>query len=263
MSRVYALANQKGGVGKTTTAINLGAYLAAWGKRVLLVDIDPQANSTSGLGVNKYIVFPSIYEGLIARAPLQEIIVLTKRVRLDLVPSSPSLAGAEAEMMELPSRQGLLKNALASIDNRYDLVLIDTPPSLGFLTVNALVAAEGVIIPVQCEYLALEGLTELMRGISLVRRELNPQLRLSGMLMTMYDSRTNLSSEVVEEVRRHFPLQVFRTVIPRNVRLSEAPSHGESILSYAPKSSGAMAYQTFTQELLLRIETDSHHLEWR
>lgn len=263
MSRVYALANQKGGVGKTTTAINLGAYLAAWGKRALLVDMDPQANSTSGLGIDKYTVFPSIYEGLIAKAPLQEVIVLTRRVRLDLVPSSPSLAGAAVEMMELAPSQGLLKQALASIDNRYDLVLIDTPPSLGLLTVNALVAAEGVIIPVQCEYLALEGLTELMRAIDLVRRELNPQLRILGMLLTMYDSRTNLSAEVVEEMRKHFPQQIFQTLIPRNVRLSEAPSHGESILSYAPKSSGAIAYQAFTQELLLRIDEDSHHLEWR
>jgi len=254
MSRIYALANQKGGVGKTTTAINLAAYLAAWGKRVLLVDIDPQANSTSGLGVNKYTVFPSIYEGLIARAPLKEIVMLTRRVRLDLVPSSPSLAGAEVEMMELTSRQSLLKHALTSIDNRYDLVLIDTPPSLGLLTVNALVAAEGVIIPVQCEYLALEGLTELMRAINLVGRELNRQLRILGMLLTMYDSRANISSEVVEEVRKHFPRQIFGTIIPRNVRLSEAPSHGQSILSYAPKSSGALAYQAFTQELLLRID---------
>ncbi|MFB0545707.1 MAG: ParA family protein [Anaerolineae bacterium] len=253
MTKVYTLANQKGGVGKTTTAINVGAYLAAAGRRVLLVDIDPQANATSSLGIDKNSLPLSIYSVLINNVPITEIITLTKRLRLDLVPSSPDLAGAEVEMISLSGHQHLLKRAMASILHRYDYVLIDCPPSLGLLTVNALTAAtEGVIIPVQCEYLALEGLTQLLYTINLVRENLNPRLRITGMVLTMYDVRTKLSQQVVDEVRKHFLGLVFTTIIPRNVRLSEAPSYGESIISYAPQSRGGLAYQALTQELLDR-----------
>lgn len=252
MARVYALANQKGGVGKTTTAVNLGAYLAASYKRTLLVDVDPQANATSSLGVDKNQVSPSIYHTLIQDKPLQEIIVLTDQLHLDLVPSSPSLAGAEVEMVALLGREYLLQQALAPVLDRYDYVLIDCPPSLGLLTVNALTAAEGVIVPIQCEYLPLEGVTLLLRTIDLVRRRLNSRLTIAGILMTMHDARTNLSRQVIEEVRRHFTDQVFATVIPRSVRLSEAPSYGQTILSYAPLSPGALAYRSLAAEVLSR-----------
>jgi chromosome partitioning protein len=250
-TKVYALANQKGGVGKTTTAVNLGAYVAASGERVLLVDVDPQANATSSLGIDKNRLPLSIYDVLINDAPLNEIITLTNRLHLDLAPSSPSLAGAQVEIVRLPSREYLLRESLTSVLDRYDYVLVDSPPSLGLLTVNALTAAaDGVIIPIQCEYLALEGLTQLIHTINLVRENLNPRLTVAGILMTMYDARTKLSQQVVDEVRKHFGSKVFSTVIPRSVRLSEAPSYGETILSYAPKSAGALAYQALAEEFL-------------
>jgi chromosome partitioning protein len=252
MARIYAFANQKGGVGKTTTAVNLGAYLAASGKRALVVDMDPQANATSSLGVDKNAVNPSVYHILIQEAPLDRIILLTKRLHLDLAPSSPALAGAEVEMVSLLGREYLLQRALAPLRERYDYILVDCPPSLGLLTINALTAADGVIIPIQCEYLPLEGLSLLLRTINLVRERLNPRLTVTGMVMTMYDARTNLSRQVVEEVRSHFPQEVFEAVIPRSVRLSEAPSYGETILSYAPDSAGALAYQALTMEVLRR-----------
>ncbi len=252
MPIIYTLANQKGGVGKTTTAVNVGAYLAEWGQRVLVVDIDPQANATSSLGIDKRAVPLSIYDLLVREVPLARIVQLTGRVRLDLAPASPSLAGATVEMISLPRREYRLRQMLVGLDQRYDYVLIDCPPSLGILTVNGLAAAtDGVIIPVQCEYLALEGLSQLMRAIELVRRALNPGLRLRGLVMTMYDARTTLSRQVVEEVRRHFPERVFRTIIPRSVRLSEAPSYGEPIISYAPRSAGALAYAALARELLV------------
>ncbi len=251
MTRVYALANQKGGVGKTTTAVNLGVYLAAAGRRVLLIDIDPQANATSSLGLDKNSLPLSIYDVLINEVPLSRIIVTLPRFHLDLAPSSPPLAGAEVEMSHLAHSQHFLSQALAPVVERYHYVLIDTPPSLGLLTVNALTAAfKGVIIPVQCEYLALEGLTQLVHTLNLVREGLNPRLRILGLLLTMYDVRTKLSQQVVDEVRKHFPGRVFRTIIPRNVRLSEAPSYGEPILTYAPTSAGGLAYQALAQELL-------------
>jgi len=252
MAIIYAIANQKGGVGKTTTAVNLGAYLAHWGQRVLLVDIDPQANATSSLGLDKQGLPHSIYDLLVREAPVAQIVQVTKQERLDVAPSSPSLAGATVEMVNLPKREYRLNQALTNIGEKYDYVLIDCPPSLGLLTVNGLTAAtSGVIIPVQCEYLALEGLSQLVRAIELVRRALNAKLKTRGLVMTMFDSRTTLSRQVIDEVQRHFPGRVFGTIIPRNVRLSEAPSYGEPIITYAPNSSGAMAYEALARELML------------
>ncbi len=266
MPIIYALANQKGGVGKTTTAVNVGACLAECGQRVLVVDIDPQANATSSLGIDKRTVPLSTYDLLVREIPLARIVQLTGRVRLDMVPASPSLAGATVELISLPRREYRLQQMLVGLSKgeghvlsagegpgeRYDYVLIDCPPSLGILTVNGLTAAtDGVIIPVQCEYLALEGLSQLMRTIELVRRAINPRLRLRGLVMTMYDGRTTLARQVIDEVRRHFPRRIFNTIIPRSVRLSEAPSYGEPIISYAPRSAGALAYAALTQELLV------------
>ncbi len=253
MSRVYAIANQKGGVGKTTTAVNLGAYLAASGQRVLLVDIDPQANATSSLGVDRRSVTRSTYDVLLNGAPADDVVLVTKQVRLDLMPSIPSLAGAEVELVGVGGREYRLGHALGSILDRYDHVFIDCPPSLGLLTINALTAVRhGVLIPVQCEYLALEGLGHLLKTIYMVRDNLNPHLSIAGVVLTMYDARTNLSKQVVDEVRRFFPAYVFQTVVPRTVRLSEAPSYGETILSYSPGSLGAIAYQALAREFLER-----------
>ncbi|MBC8265028.1 MAG: ParA family protein [Anaerolineales bacterium] len=252
MSKVYALTNQKGGVGKTTTTVNLGAYLALSGMRVLLIDIDPQSNTTSSLGFDKNDLSLSIYDAIINKTPVTEIILLTDHFCLELIPSSPALAGAEVEMVGLLAREHLLRKAIAPVVERYDYVLIDCPPSLGLLTINALTAAtDGIIIPVQCEYLALEGLTMLTKTINLVRENLNLRLKIRGLLMTMYDTRTNLSREVVEEVRTHFAGKVFDTIIPRNIRLSEAPSHGETILSYAPQSVGGLTYRDLAHELIM------------
>ena len=251
MARVYALTNQKGGVGKTTTAINLGAYLAASGRKALVLDVDPQANATSSLGIDKNALTRSIYDVLIGGMPIEQVVTLTKRLGLDLVPSSPVLAGAEVELVAMRGRETRLREVLEPLRERYDFILIDSPPSLGLLTVNALTAAlNGVIVPVQCEYLALEGLTDLLNTVRLVRENLNPDLVVRGMLMTMYDGRTNLAQQVVEEVKSHFGRQVFGTIIPRNVRLGEAPSFGQPIMSYAPSSSGARAYQSLTVEIL-------------
>jgi chromosome partitioning protein len=251
MPITYALANQKGGVGKTTTAVNVGACLAEQGQRVLIVDVDPQANATSSLGFDKREVSPSVYDLLVDDASPAQIILPTCQEDLDLIPSSPDLAGATVEMVELPQRERRLRVAMSHLETVYDYVLIDCPPSLGVLTINALVATNAVIIPVQCEYLALEGLSQLARAIELVRRALNPGLRLRGLVMTMYDARTTLSRQVVEDVRNHFPGRVFDTIIPRNVRLSEAPSYGQPISVYAPSSTGGLAYAALAQELLV------------
>lgn len=252
MSVTIALANQKGGVGKTTTAINLGAYLADRGRQVLLVDLDPQANATAGLGL-RAPPGRSCYEVLLGELPAQAAICETVQPRLWLLPASPDLAGAEIELVAAMAREFRLKRALAELALGYDFVLIDCPPSLGLLTLNALTAADEVIVPVQCEYLALEGLGQLMHTLELVRRNLNANLHLRGLALTMFDSRTNLSAEVAEEVRRHFT-NTFRTVIPRSVRLSEAPSHGLPIIAYDPNSRGARAYRDLAEEVLAQEE---------
>jgi chromosome partitioning protein len=251
MTRIYALANQKGGVGKTTTAVNLGAYLSSCGLKVLLVDVDPQSNATSSLGLDKRQIVWSTYQALGEQCSLAETVTATEWDKLYLAPASPNLAGAEIEMVAADGREYLLRQAILSLADHYDYVLIDCPPSLGLLTVNALTAARhGVIVPIQCEYLALEGLTELLNTIRLVRERLNARLAIRGILMTMYDPRTNLSQQVVDEVKRHFDHYLFKTVIPRNVRLGEAPSFGQPIMAYAPKSAGARAYQSLTLEIL-------------
>ncbi len=250
MARIYTLVNQKGGVGKTTTAINLGAYLARFGQRVLVVDLDPQANATSCLGVDKLSVNGGTYETLLGSAATP-FILLNERLKLALLPSSPAMAGAEVELVEELARESRLKKALEPLVSRYDYILIDCPPSLGLLTVNGLVAAkDGVLVPVQCEYLALEGLGQLTQTIQRVRSALFPQLKVRGVVLTMFDPRTNLATDVVSEVNRHFPGQVFKSVVPRSVRLAEAPSYGLPISVYAPTSMGAQAYEALARELL-------------
>jgi chromosome partitioning protein len=251
MGRIYTLVNQKGGVGKTTTAINLGAYLAYYGQRVLLIDLDPQANATSCLKIDKHSVRGGTYEAILGSASAGNHILHNPRLKLSLLPSSPALAGAEVELVSELARESRLKNALAPVVDRYDYVLVDCPPSLGLLTLNGLVAAQdGVIIPVQCEYLALEGLSQLNQTLQRVRSALSPNLQVRGVVLTMYDARTNLSNDVVAEVRRFFPDQVFTVVIPRSIRLAEAPSYGQPISVYAPGSSGAEAYASLARELM-------------
>lgn len=251
MTRIYAAAMQKGGVGKTTSVVNIAAFLARGGYRVLVVDLDPQANATSNFGYDKQEIERSVYDLLLEETGPAELVIHDQDTKVTLLPSNSALAGAEVELVNLMAREYRLREGLASANGNYDYILIDCPPSLGLLTINALAAArDGIIIPVQCEYLALEGLTQLMQTIQLVQKHLNPQLQIRGLVMTMYDGRTNLSRQVVEEVREHFPGKVFRTIIPRNVRLSEAPSYGQPITLYAPDSPGAIAYQYLTKEIL-------------
>ncbi|MCC7361153.1 MAG: ParA family protein [Anaerolineales bacterium] len=251
MARIYTLVNQKGGVGKTTTAINLAAFLAQQGQRVLLVDLDPQANATSSIGMDKNKVAGGVYDALVDGASPREHVLHSPQLKLALLPASPALAGAEVELVPLLARENQLRTALLEVESSYDYILVDCPPSLGLLTINGLVAArDGVIIPVQCEYLALEGLGQLTNTITRVRAALFPGLSIRGVVMTMYDGRISLAQQVVNEVRAHFPGQVFQTIIPRSVRLAEAPSHGVPISVYAPNSPGALAYQALAEELL-------------
>jgi chromosome partitioning protein len=251
VGRLYTLANQKGGVGKTTTAINLGASLAGFGQRVLIVDVDPQANATSSLGVDKHTIKGGTYEVLLGQDSASAYILYNPRLKLSILPSSPALAGAEVELVSELGRESKLRHAIAPLVDRYDYLLIDCPPSLGLLTVNGLMAAQdGVLIPVQCEYLALEGLGELTRTLQRVRSALFPTLKVRGVILTMFDGRTHLSGDVVDEVRKYFGNQVFETIIPRSIRLAEAPSYGLPVTAYAPGSSASRAYGTLARELL-------------
>ncbi len=249
LGRVIAVANQKGGVGKTTTVINLAAYLADSGKRVLAVDVDPQGNTTTGLGIDKGLVDASIYDVLLEGELFKDALLPTEIVGLHLLPATLDLAGADVELSQMPNRELLLDGHIRTIRDRYDFVFIDCPPSLGLLTINALTAADAVMIPMQCEFFALEGLSQLLSTIDLVRERLNPRLELEGVLLTMYDARTNLAAQVAKEVRQHFNQKVYQAVIPRTVRLSEAPSHGQPILRYDPKSRGARGYQELAEEV--------------
>ncbi|MCX6067055.1 MAG: ParA family protein [Chloroflexi bacterium] len=251
-ARIYTLVNQKGGVGKTTTAINLGAYLAKLGQKVLIVDLDPQANATSCLGVDKHIVKNGTYEAMLNISPAVGSLLKNPTLGLTLLPSSPSLAGAEVELVDEQGRDARLKQALEPLTGRFDYILIDCPPSLSLLTVNGLVAAkDGVIIPVQCEYLALEGVGQLMQTLQRIRQSLYPELKVRGVVMTMFESRAHLSLDVVSEIRKHFPNQVFGAIVPRSIRLAEAPSYGLPISAYAPSSTGAQAYLALAKELLI------------
>mgnify|MGYP003459236010 FL=1 len=252
MARIISVANQKGGVGKTTTAVNLGASLAFVGKKILLVDSDAQGNATSGMGIRKPDVTHDIYDVLVNEVPIQDAIYPTSRENLDIVPATLQLAGAEIELTSMMARESRLKMALNEVKDQYDFILIDCPPSLGHLTINAFTASDSILIPVQCEYYALEGLSQLLNTVRLVQKHFNPELEIEGVLLTMYDARTNLGAEVVEEVRRYFQEKVYDTIIPRNIRLSEAPSHGMSIIDYDIRSKGAEVYQALAKEVLTR-----------
>lgn len=250
MSKVIAVANQKGGVGKTTSAVNIAASLGAKGKNTLLIDIDPQGNSTSGVGFDRRSLETTSYDILINGAKGQDAVRQTAFAGLSVIPSSADLAAAEIELADIPAREAVLKNALAPLRAAYDFILIDCPPSLGLITTNALNAADSVLIPVQCEYYALEGLSQLMNSVQAVKRRYNDRLELEGVLLTMYDGRLNLTQQVVTEIKKYFPRKVFSTVIPRTVRLSEAPSYGQPILYYDRSNKGAQAYSALTDEIL-------------
>jgi chromosome partitioning protein len=250
---VIACANQKGGVGKTTTVVNVATYLAVAGRRVLLVDLDPQGNATSGIGVDRGSLAASVYDVLLADRPLRDVVVPTGVPGLEMLPSQRNLAGAEVELVPVASRERRLKQQLDSERARWDVVLLDCPPSLGLLTVNALTAADSVLIPLQTEYYALEGLSQLMATIELVKQHLNPPLSLLGVVLTMYDARTSLAADVAREVRDHLGAAVFETVVPRSVRLAEAPSYSQPIASFSPSSRGAAAYEELTGELMRRL----------
>ncbi|HBR28163.1 MAG TPA: sporulation initiation inhibitor Soj [Firmicutes bacterium] len=252
MGKVLAITNQKGGVGKTTTAVNLGAYLAVLGKKVLVLDNDPQGNATSGLGLKKSEIKQCIYDVLISEIPVENVIMATQVPNLEAVPATIRLAGAEAELVGMMARDQRLRRSIEPVRTRYDFILIDCPPSLGNLTLNALAAADAVVVPIQCEYYALEGLSQLMKTLQLVQKYSNPALTVEGVILTMYDPRTNLSQQVAEEVRNHFQDKVYEAVIPRNIRLSEAPSHGLPINLYDNRSKGAESYLDLAKEVISR-----------
>ena len=252
MGRIIAIANQKGGVGKTTTAINLSACLAEKGQRVLVIDIDPQGNTTSGLGIAKDNVDNTIYEVMLQEIDISDAICKDIFENLDIIPSNVNLAGAEIDLIDIENREYILKNAINTVRNNYDYVILDCPPSLSMLTVNAMTAADTVLVPIQCEYYALEGLTQLIHTINLVKKKLNPLLELEGVVFTMYDSRTNLSLQVVENVKDNLKQNIYKTIIPRNIRLAEAPSHGLPINKYDTKSSGAESYRMLADEVMSR-----------
>ncbi len=252
MATVIALVNQKGGVGKTTTAVNLAAFLGKKKKKVLLIDIDPQANATSGLGIDKRELEQTVYDVLINDAPIADVIYETNAENVDICPTNINLAGAEVELVTVISREQILKNAIASIDGNYDYIILDCPPSLGLLTINALTASDRLIIPIQGEYYALEGLSQLMDTINIVKKKLNPELEILGVVLTMFNLRTQLSRQVKEETDKYFGGKVFKTVIPRNVRLAEAPSHGLAICDYDKNSKGAKAYEALAKEVIKR-----------
>lgn len=251
MGKIYAVVNQKGGVGKTTTAVNLTAALTEAGKRVLLCDFDPQANATSGLGVDKRKIKHSVYDVIINDIPAVDAVVKTNFG--DVLPSSPDLAGAGVELLSVPDPSYRLKNALNTVKDQYDVIFIDCPPSLEMLTVNGLAASDGIVVPVQCEYYALEGLADLMTTLRLMKKRINPALEIFGVVLTMFDGRTNFSTQVAQEVRRHFPGKVFATVIPRNIRLAEAPSHGLPVTVYDRSSRGSQAYKALAQDFLKKL----------
>lgn len=257
MSRVIAIANQKGGVGKTTTAVNLGACIGEMGYSVLLVDMDPQANATSGVGVDKTKLESSVYDCLVLGTEPVKVLRATEFPGLWLLPSSIDLAGADIELIGVPERESRLRKIIGKIRENYDFVLIDCPPSLGLLTINALTAADSVLIPIQCEYYALEGLTQLLNVIKLVRGRLNSSLELEGVVLTMFDGRTNLSLQVADEVKRYFREKVYSSIVPRNVRLSEAPSHGKPVTAYDPRSKGAEVYRELAVEVVRRVKEGS------
>ena len=254
MGRIIAIANQKGGVGKTTTAINLSACLAEAGQRVLTIDIDPQGNTTSGLGIEKDEVENTIYEVMLQEVDITEAACKNVFDNLDVIPSNVNLAGSEIDLIDINDREYVLKNAIDEIRDNYDYVILDCPPSLSMLTVNAMTAADTVLVPIQCEYYALEGLTQLIHTINLVKKKLNPELELEGVVFTMYDSRTNLSLQVVENVKDNLHQNIYKTIIPRNIRLAEAPSHGLPINIYDSKSSGAESYRLLAEEVMSRNE---------
>ena len=250
MAKVIAIANQKGGVGKTTTSVNLSACLGELGQRVLLIDIDPQGNATSGLGIDKGKIEKSIYDVLVDDIPIKDTVIGTEVDNLKVLPATIQLAGAEIELVASMSRETKFKKAIDKIKNEYDFVIIDCPPSLGLLTINSLTAANSILVPIQCEFYALEGLSQLLKTITLIQDNLNQDLVLEGVVLTMFDSRTNLSGQVVQEVKNHFQQKVFKTIIPRNVRLSEAPSFGRPVIKYDPKSKGAEVYYNLAKEVL-------------